>query len=167
MQDLPDRGGSDRVAALGILGTYGWTSQQMSKSSPACRPNSLRKAHLASRPAVRRRYCTVIGSGSSGHGLWMPAPCLPVSPSAARSGIRLLAVSRSKSRGCRASAARHRKEPGTARHEGHRPGREAVRQRPRLQQRHHTEHLIELEQEDEYFLIFSAFTDGHAPPQRR
>jgi hypothetical protein len=39
------------VAALGILGTYGWTSRQMSKSSPACQPNSLRKAHLASRPA--------------------------------------------------------------------------------------------------------------------
>jgi len=27
--------------------------------------------------------------------------------------------------------------------------------------------LIELEHEDEYFLIFSTFIDGHAPPQRR
>ena len=30
----------------GILGTWGWTSQQMFKSSPACQPNGLRKAHL-------------------------------------------------------------------------------------------------------------------------
>src|ERR1039457_567937 len=63
-----------------ILGTCRWMSQQMSKSSPAYRPSSLRKTHSASRPAHETQVLAVIGSGSSEYGLRMPAPLFACKP---------------------------------------------------------------------------------------
>jgi hypothetical protein len=59
---------------------------------------------------------TVLGFGVAVQGIIFGymLHCSPVRLNAVRPGIRLLGVSRRKSRGCRASAARRRKEPSMA-----------------------------------------------------
>jgi hypothetical protein len=70
--------------------------------------------HLASRPVRETRVLLWLGAAVQGIVLGCLFHSFSISPSIARLGIRLLVVSRRKSRGCRASAGRHRKEPGTA-----------------------------------------------------